>query len=771
MKKLLLLILFATIGTPNICFAVVGGNDQTTNNICPDLSQSQCASYVDCSWNGSQCVNIACDATDSTTCNQTAGCGWNQTNNRCGKCATEYYNDGTKGGCVQCTNASENPSQSIWGGTPTPTNFQNIKYTTSGDMVNNCGFTAECSNGYFYKETSTSSGIILINPIRSCVAIDDDAIKPNITKITYNGETYTATCNDTFTCPSNSTPNSNQTACIANKGYYYTGQAMAGQNGCVTSLILNATKKCPTGTTTSGTGATTVSACNVYSTGYCCTVSTCRTGESDDCYEAQYTIVLDKNGGTDGTAYFTFKYNTADGPYNTTGGTSITPPTKNGHDFDGFYIGNTQYIGSNGQLTTTTRDNLRRYIENNSTLKNPTTKSPAITLTAKWTPRKYYVGYNTGDSTAQGPMVNYGATFTLPTTSSNTGLPAPAGQIFTHWTCYTDANTNYECNSKCTGKITQEMINNGDCEPTSGANGAMLVLKANWADCTNGTVSSDATTCTCNTGYTPESWTNTNPSTCTPKIYTIYVFKPDNTNTDLYAYKYNTGMGKRSSSNTNYTTTISPKPTKTKHNFDGYITTNASASENGTKVIDENGSLIIDTFNEWVADYNTTTPLYIKPTFTPKTYTVIYDNVSTCDDTATYDTEYIIRSSKPNNSTCTLFTYPGTTQSGKEFVGWKSDEHGDTIFVAGEVLTELDTEYSNANVQLSPAYAACSAGHFCTSDKKEPCPNGSTSDAGANKKQQCYLSLSNTGTRIKDKTKTINLNELMTDSDNKIYYK
>ncbi len=638
------------------------------------------------------------------------------------------------------------------------TNFQLITYTTSGGGENDCGFTAQCAAKQFANSHTT---LPTVYRYTSCEPIDTNTVKPDITQITYDG-TYNITCNYTYECPSNSTPNSNQTACIANKGYYYTGKPMASQGGCVTSITNNTTNQCPTGTTTSGTGATKVSECDVPLTGYCCAATTCRADVSKDCHEVVYTIALDKNGGTAGTEYFTFKYNTTDGPYNTTGGTSITPPTKNGHDFAGFYIDNTQYIGSNGQLTATTRDKLQTYIENNSTLKNPTTKSPAITLTAKWTPRTYYVSYNTGGSTVVGPTVNYGATFTLPTTSSNTDLPAPAGQIFTHWTCYTGTNTNYECNSKCTGTITQEMINNGDCEPTSGANGAMLVLKANWADCTNGTVSSDATTCICNTGYEPESWTNTAPDTCDPKTYEITVQIDPTTYNPRAIYKYDSGIDMKDGKG--FQKKLNPPENPTKQEFDKYQVNKTD------DISDKSGNLFIEYLNTLVEEVNKIT---ITLSFKWKQYTVIYNNNgNVCRDTATYNTPYQIKSAETIINTCASFTYPGPTQSGKEFVGWKSDQHSGT-FVAGTKLDELDTEeYTDGNVTLSPVYADCSAGWYCTSNKKEPCPNGSTSDAGADQIKDCYLSLSDTGTRIKDtKSPAESLNKLMTDSDNKIYYK
>lgn len=652
----------------------------------------------------------------------------------------------------KCTNAEK--QFTLNGDKDTNFIIDDNSYNSSGGGKNDCGFTAQCAAKQFANSHTT---LPTLYRYTSCEPIDTNTVKPNITQITYDG-TYTITCNFTYECPSNSTPNSNQNACIANKGYYYTGKPLGPQGGCVTGINDNATKKCPTGTTTSGTGATTVDHCNVPLTGYCCTLSTCRDDVSKDCYEADYTITLDKNGGTDGTAYFLFKYNNTGGPYNTTGGTSITPPTKTGHDFNGYYIGNTQYIGSNGQLTATTRDNLRTYIENNSTLKKPTTKNPAITLTAKWTPRKYNVSYNIDGSFGVGPQVNYGAKFDLPTNITETGTNPPDDKILTHWTCDTD----YGCNSKCTGTITQEMINNGDCEPTSGANGAMLVFKANWTDCTNGTVSSDATTCTCNTGYTPESWTNTAPDTCEPKTYTISVQTGPTTYKTTAVYKYDSGIDMKDGKG--FQKKLNPPENPTKQEFDKYQVNRTD------DISDEYGNLFIEYLNTLVEEVNKIT---ITLSFKWKQYTVIYNNNgNVCKDTATYNTTYQIKSAETITNPCASFTYPGTTQSGKEFVGWKPDQHSKT-FATGAVLPELDTkEYTDGNVTLSPVYADCSAGYYCTSNKKEPCPNGSTSDAGAKQIKDCYLSLSNDGTRIKDtKSAAENLNKLMTDSDNKIYYK
>lgn len=179
----------------------------------------------------------------------------------------------------------------------------------------------------------------------------------------------------------------------------------------------------------------------------------------------RYDISLNNNGATSaGTTIYYQKYNT--GIYSNLGCTEtfpnnkITPPTRTGYTFGGYYDGSTQYIDASGTI-----------------LANSTTFTSNKTLVAKWTVNSYVLtaNVNVGSSISPGPTItttsgwtiasgsktatksiNYGATYgTLPTLSnwnnhtfkgwyttstgnttvtSNTTMGAAATTIYAQWT-------------------------------------------------------------------------------------------------------------------------------------------------------------------------------------------------------------------------------------------------------------------------------------------------------------------------------------------------
>ena len=107
-----------------------------------------------------------------------------------------------------------------------------------------------------------------------------------------------------------------------------------------------------------------------------------------------YTITLDQQSGSGGTATIYEKYST--GYYTdsaattqmTTSANPITAPSRSGYTFGGYYTGTngsgTQYIDANGKLTSSA---------------STTNFSSNGSLYAKWTPNTYYVYYNQGLAT------------------------------------------------------------------------------------------------------------------------------------------------------------------------------------------------------------------------------------------------------------------------------------------------------------------------------------------------------------------------------------
>ena len=118
-----------------------------------------------------------------------------------------------------------------------------------------------------------------------------------------------------------------------------------------------------------------------------------------------YTITLDRNGATNGTATFYEKYDNgyalSSNPTDWTTTLSITVPTKTGHTFGGYYANSNfsgaQVIGTDGALPT-----------------NPKYFTQSKTLYAKWTANTYNISYNTNGGTAgtdQPETVTFGTVF------------------------------------------------------------------------------------------------------------------------------------------------------------------------------------------------------------------------------------------------------------------------------------------------------------------------------------------------------------------------
>lgn len=98
-----------------------------------------------------------------------------------------------------------------------------------------------------------------------------------------------------------------------------------------------------------------------------------------------FTITLDHQGGTASIKFIQWQYNTGKW-FNPSSGVQInyiTPPTKTGYIFQGYYYGNTQLIDKDGNLST----NINWTTEN-------------TTITANWSPITYTVHYDNAPYTS-----------------------------------------------------------------------------------------------------------------------------------------------------------------------------------------------------------------------------------------------------------------------------------------------------------------------------------------------------------------------------------
>ena len=205
-----------------------------------------------------------------------------------------------------------------------------------------------------------------------------------------------------------------------------------------------------------------------------------------------YKVTLDKNGGSGGTDYYYYKYKTAgannqsdtDGKiYYYTDAACSNPmingttydryytvilPTKAGHTFAGYYLGDTQYVGADGICI----NNIWENVTENST------------LVAKWIPYTYYVAFN-GSGATSGAMANQSFNYDEPknltanafervhsvTFNSNGGSTTPAAvtksAAFQGWATTSGGSVAY--------------ANGESVRNLSGTNNATVNLYAVWA--------------------------------------------------------------------------------------------------------------------------------------------------------------------------------------------------------------------------------------------------------------------------------------------------
>ena len=320
-----------------------------------------------------------------------------------------------------------------------------------------------------------------------------------------------------------------------------------------------------------------------------------------------YTISLDRQSGSGGTATIYEKYNT--GWYSNNGATSsissITVPSRTGYTFGGYYTstgGNgTQIINASGTITGSNKS-----------------FTSSTTIYAKWTANTYSLSYSldggshgsshpgsaTYDSsfTVNNPSKSVSVSFSLGSSgASATTTTITKSYTFTGWKI-----TGMDGVTHTYGSSTTTATSISSTKATSFKNlrstSGTVTFSAAWSPptVTLPTVSRTGYTCkwvsdsyswSSGGSYTPDAvggaTSRTMTASCTPIVYTITLDKQSGTGgTGTIYEKYNTGWY----SNSGATSSISSVsvPSRTGFSFGGYYT---STGGGGSRIINNSGSI------------------------------------------------------------------------------------------------------------------------------------------------------------------------------------
>ena len=398
-----------------------------------------------------------------------------------------------------------------------------------------------------------------------------------------------------------------------------------------------------------------------------------------------YTITLDKQSGSGGTATIYEKYGT--GYYSnstaTTSITKVTPPTRANYTFGGYY-------------TSTGGSGTRIIDESGNILAANTYFTSNKVIYAKWIPNVYAIGLNGTTTTiyekyATGYYSNSAAT----TSISSVTKPSQTGHTFGGYYTSTGgggtqiinasgsivgSNTQFTSNSTIYPKWTANTYTikydknggTGTVSDTTCTYGSNCTLRSNsFTKAGNAFVNWKIGSQTYSAGGTVTNLTSTNGATVTayaqwsPAVYTITLNKANGSGGTSTIYeKYGTGYYSNNTATTSITKVTTP--TRTGYTFDGYYTT---SSGGGVKVIDAAGNILKE--NTYFVGNAT---LYAK--WNTSVYTITLNKASGSGGTSTiyekYGTGYY------SNSTATTSTTKVTTptRTGYTFGGYYTSSNG-----------------------------------------------------------------------------------------------
>ena len=173
-----------------------------------------------------------------------------------------------------------------------------------------------------------------------------------------------------------------------------------------------------------------------------------------------YTVTLDRQGATNGTASVTATYNSAM--------PSITVPTKTGYTFQGYYT------GTSGGGT--------KYYNSNGTSERSYNIAGKTTLYAYWIPISYSINFSLGSGTwpSSSPTNNtqYDTVLNIPNPRP------PTGYTFTGWTSGTNFNSSTAQSgtaSNSTSSWNGSLTKNTYFKNLTASNGVTVTLNANYS--------------------------------------------------------------------------------------------------------------------------------------------------------------------------------------------------------------------------------------------------------------------------------------------------
>lgn len=321
------------------------------------------------------------------------------------------------------------------------------------------------------------------------------------------------------------------------------------------------------------------------------------------------------------------------------------------------------------------------------------------------------------------------------------------------WTLTCNNGTYWNGSTDCQACATNAINNSA----TVSGNGTNYPATHSCTTCGNNAQANETKTkCECiNTHYTMQS-----DNSCDPKVYKFTLNKNGGTGgTNEFYYKYKTGV---SLDKSEYTSSVElTAPTKTKYNYAGYYT----EQTDGTQILSASTTYIYannisNQFDNNIFGGDTT--LYAH--WTGKPYYIKYILDKDTDTVTTSQTCYY-------GSECQAIQKPTSynwNKSGKTFAYWScyNNTCNQTTINVDTIISEPTTESTaNPTYILAGVWQSCKAGYYCSNNKENPCPAGSTTDGGATSIYCCYMK--GDTTQICDNNNCYTLPS----SENKIYYK
>lgn len=262
----------------------------------------------------------------------------------------------------------------------------------------------------------------------------------------------------------------------------------------------------------------------------------------------------------------------------------------------------------------------------------------------------------------------------------------------------------------------------------------------------NATVNTAGNNCDCNDGYAyydaagRAKFKNVDSHNCEKRVYRVYLNTGTEASTSSPYIRYRVGDGYDLDKDTSFGddgTSLDSivNISEPKKNFTGWyfcprysdMDTECGAAVFTTNAVD-NSVNIVDLCDKQIScQINEYDALNLYKKYSWKKYTVAYSDGE--EKQCTY------------NSDCVVKTVPLNVPDGQVFSHWALD--GNQVDGGGNIKsieTAMTSEFVDGTAVLSAQFVDCPAGFYCTGGEENPCPVGTTSDAGADEKTDCYIS-------------------------------